>query len=351
MKIRRAKPAKKDILARPTRPFDPIGAGTPSEVLRRMQDTAFQGKQLGLAYEVWKKMLAADCTIMMGMSGAMVPAGMRRLVVRMIEHRLIDCLVSTGANFFHDFHETLGHYHYQGSHKADDVLLADNLIDRMYDVYADEEQFRRHDVRIGQFAASLDPGRAYTTREFLYRLGLELAKGARAEGILTAAARAGVPLYCPAVGDSSIGIGIACNRYQGGNHFLFDVIGDVVETARIAAESAATGVIYFGGGTPKNFIQQSEVTGILMNAKMSGHKYAIQCVTDAPHWGGLSGCTFEEAQSWGKIAKDAHMVTCHCDSTIAMPILVSALLEEKGRRKKRRGPRFGMGSVLTIGKK
>jgi deoxyhypusine synthase len=93
-----------------------------------MQGTAFQGKNLGVAFDVWKKMLADDCTIMMGMSGAMVPAGMRRLVVRMIENRLIDCLVSTGANFFHDLHETKGNYHYQGSHQMDDVLLAASTI-------------------------------------------------------------------------------------------------------------------------------------------------------------------------------------------------------------------------------
>jgi deoxyhypusine synthase len=107
-------------------------------------------------------------------------------------------------------------------------------------------------------------------------------------------------------------------------------------------------VIYFGGGTPKNFVQQTEVTAIIMNTGVTGHKYAVQVVTDAPHWGGLSGCTFEEAQSWGKIKKDAAMVTCHCDSTIAMPILVSALLEQKSLVKKRRRPKFTMGQELGI---
>lgn len=341
-------PAKADLLTTPTRPFDPIGASSASEILRRMQGTAFQGKQLGVAYEVWKKMLGDRCTIMMGMSGAMVPAGMRRVVVRMIENRLIDCLVSTGANFFHDLHETLGNYHYQGSAAMDDVVLAENLVDRMYDVLADEEKFREHDQWIGRFASTLDQTRAYTTREFLYLLGVELGKHAKEDGIVSAAAKAGIPLYCPAIADSSIGIGIAANRYSGGNRFLFDVIGDVVETARIVAESTATGVIYFGGGTPKNFVQQTEVTAIIMNTGVTGHKYAIQCVTDAPHWGGLSGCTFEEAQSWGKIAKDASMVTCHSDSTIAMPILVSAIMEDAALVGKRHRPKFTMGRELGV---
>jgi deoxyhypusine synthase len=338
---------KEEVLSSPTVPFDPIGATSASEILARMQGTGFQGKQLGLAFEVWKKMLADECVIMMGMSGAMVPAGMRKLVVRMIEHRLIDCLVSTGANFFHDLHETLGYTHYQGNPALDDVVLGENLIDRMYDVLADEEKFREHDLWIGEFAAQLDQSRAYTTREFLYRLGLELAKDAEEEGILTAAAKAGVPLFCPAIGDSSIGIGIACNRHGGGNSLLFDVIGDVAESTYLTRAARRTGVIYFGGGTPKNFIQQTEVTGMLVKYGVTGHTYAIQCVTDAPHWGGLSGCTFEEAQSWGKIAKDAMMVTCHCDSTIAMPILVSALLENRDLVARRKYPCFDMEKPLS----
>jgi deoxyhypusine synthase len=266
----------------------------------------------------------------------------------MIEYRLIDCLVSTGANFFHDLHETLGNFHYQGSPATDDVLLAENLVDRMYDVLADEAKFREHDQWIGRFAASLDQSRPYTTREFLHLLGLELGKHCKEDGIVSAAAKAGIPLYCPAIADSSIGIGIAANRYAGGNRFTFDVIGDVVETARIVADSEATGVIYFGGGTPKNFVQQTEVTAIIMNAGVTGHKYAIQCVTDSPHWGGLSGCTFEEAQSWGKIAKDASMVTCHSDSTIAMPILISALLEQRELVAKRHRPSFTQGRELGV---
>jgi deoxyhypusine synthase len=293
-------------------------------------------------------MLGDECTIFMGMSGAMVPAGMRRVVVRMIENRLIDCLVSTGANFFHDIHETLGHFHYQGSPHVDDVMLADNLVDRMYDVFADEEKFREHDLWIGRFAATLDQSRPYSTREFLYLLGLELAKRAKEDGIVTAAAKAGIPLYCPAIGDSSIGIGIATNRWSGGNRLVFDVVLDVLETARIAAESKATGVIYFGGGTPKNFIQQTEVTLLVMKENAEGHRYAIQVVTDSPQWGGLSGCTFEEAQSWGKIARTANMVTCHADSTIAMPLLATAMLEQKDLVAARKRPEFKMAAELEI---
>jgi deoxyhypusine synthase len=286
--------------------------------------------------------------IMMGMAGAMVPAGMRRLVVYLIQNRLIDCLVSTGANFFHDMHETIGRYHYQCAPNVDDVELQKNLIDRMYDTLVDEEEFREEDAFIGRFAGSLNLSRPYSTREFLNLIGKELSQRAKEDGIVTAAYKAGIPLYCPAVADSSIGIGIAEHRYLKKKAFTFDLIGDVLETARLAGESPASGVVYFGGGTPKNFVQQSEVTAAFIHRSSSGHKYALQVVTDAPHWGGLSGCTFEEAQSWGKIAHDAQMVTVHCDSTIAMPILVTALSEDIDLIRKRKKPKFEMGQELAF---
>ena len=339
---------KHEILSTPTRPLKIDAGKSVAALLEKMQGISFQGRNLANAYQVWKKMLGDRVMIMMGLSGAMVPAGMRRVVVYLIKNRLIDCLVSTGATFFHDIHETLGRLHFQCSPKIDDVHLQKNLIDRMYDTLADEEEFRQADAMIGAFAATLDQSRPYTTREFLYVLGKDLSRRAKEDGIVTAAYKAGIPLYCPAVGDSSIGIGIAENRYEGKNQFTFDVIGDVLETAHLASDAPNSGVVYFGGGTPKNFVQQTEVTAAFMHNSTEGHKYAIQVVIDAPHFGGLSGCTLEEAQSWGKIAHDASMVSVICDSTIAMPILVSALSENATLIKRRKKPVFEMGRELKF---
>lgn len=337
---------KHQILSTPTRPPSIDGRKSVGALLEKMQGISFQGRNLATAYQVWKRMLGDRVMIMMGVAGAMVPAGMRRLLVYLIKNRLIDCLVSTGATFFHDMHESLGRYHFQCSPDIDDVLLQKNLIDRMYDTLVDEEEFREEDAFIGRFAAQLDQSRPYTTREFLYLLGKEISRRSKDDGIVTTAYKARIPLYCPAIGDSSIGIGIAENRHLKKNQLTFDVIGDVLETAKLAGESPASGVIYFGGGTPKNFIQQSEVTATFMRQAHNGHKYALQVVTDAPHWGGLSGCTFEEAQSWGKIAHDASMVTTHCDSTIAMPMLVTAMSENRALIRKRKKPVFEMGRTL-----
>ncbi|MEZ5362177.1 MAG: deoxyhypusine synthase family protein [Bryobacterales bacterium] len=165
---------REQLLSKPTNPFQPKAGSTATDILERMADTAFQGRQLGQAFKTWRDMLAdPECTILMGMSGAMTPAGMRRLVRFMIENRLIDVLTSTGANFFHDIHETQGFFHYQGSPSLNDEMLGENLVDRVYDVLADEEQFREHDRWVGRFAGGLEQ-RAYTTREFLYLLGKDL---------------------------------------------------------------------------------------------------------------------------------------------------------------------------------
>jgi len=142
------------------------------------------------------------------------------------------------------------------------------------------------------------------------------------------AAKAGVPIYSPAISDSVHGLAIATGRVRSGHRLVFDVIGDVLETSHIALTSKGTGVIYVGGGTPKNFIQQAEVAAYIYARELPGHKYGVQITMDQPQWGGLSGCTFEEAQSWRKIAPDADFVTLNVEATVALPLIVSALAEE-----------------------
>ncbi|MBI5643666.1 MAG: deoxyhypusine synthase [Deltaproteobacteria bacterium] len=338
---------RKKYLKKTVKPVEiKAGAGV-EDLVRRMGDTAFQGRNLSAAVDIWEEMLKTKTTIFFGLAGAMVPAGMRELVVFLLKNRYIDCLVSTGANLFHDVHETLGRYHWQGSHQMNDTDLKDVGIDRIYDVFAVEEEFNAADKYIYNFAEGLEK-RPYTTREFLSLMGKDLASRGKAEGIVSTAYKSGVPIYCPAVADSSIGIALALK--DGDDHLIFDMIGDVKETAEIAARAKNTGVIYVGGGTPKNFIQQTEVTATLQCKDVEGHKYAIQVTADAPHWGGLSGCTFEEAQSWGKIAKKSSHVTVSSDATIALPMIVTALA---GRMKgyKRQAPKIDLKSSNKIAKR
>jgi deoxyhypusine synthase len=294
-------------------------------------------------------MLEGEATIFLGLAGAMVPAGMRQVMVYLIENRLIDCLVSTGANLFHDLHESLGRFHWQGSACADDKELARSKIYRIYDVLASEEEFDKTEEFVTDFSCSLEQDRAYTTREYFFLLGKELSNQGKEEGILTAAAKANLPIYCPAPGDSVFGTALAAAQVKEGNHLLFDVIKDIVEMVQIDCSARTTGVIFIGGGTPKNFIQQAELCGYIFDKELKGHEYAIQITTDSPQWGGLSGCTFDEARSWRKISPDAATVTVNCDATIALPIMVSALSERSAETiKDRKKPSFLMGRELTI---
>jgi deoxyhypusine synthase len=319
-------------LSTPIDPFRVDASLSACQLLERMAETSFQGRNLGTAFSIWKQMIEDQAYIFFGLAGAMVPAGMRRVVVFLLQNKLIDCLVSTGANLFHDCHETLGRKHFKGSAAVDDDELRQHQVDRIYDTFASDLEFQQTDRFISDFSSELPGDHPYTTREFLHLLGQRLSEELDEEGILTAAAKAKVPIYCPAIGDSSIAIALAVGGSDRPPAVQFDIVADVRETADLAAEADATGVIYVGGGTPKNFIQQTEVTAALRGEEVSGHRYAVQITADAPHWGGLSGCTFSEAQSWGKISRGARKVTVHCDATIALPLLASALadwLEER----------------------
>ena len=325
---------KKDdelLLGKPVESLQVDAGSDVGDLLRRMGDTAFQGKNLAVAVEIWADMLGSDTTIFLGLAGAMVPAGMRKLVAYLLKNRLVDCLVSTGANLFHDCHETIGELHYQGRHTADDVALREKGIDRIYDVFARDRAFIKTDRFIADVGSSLGGGKL-NTREFLYLLGKALLEKGKTRGILTSAYEARVPIYCPAISDSSIGIALAVAASNGAVIPQLDVISDVIESATLVADAAdCTGVIYVAGGTPKNFIQQTEVTAPLIGRPVKGHSYAIQLSVDPPHWGGLSGCTLEEAQSWGKVAKRAKKVTVYCDATIALPMVVHGLVQQHGQ--------------------
>jgi deoxyhypusine synthase len=322
------------------------------QILEKMERISFQGRSLGVAHRVWEKMLDDDVTIFMGLAGALSAGGLRMVIAYLIEHRFIDCLVSTGANLYHDLHETRGRRHYLGSHIATDAELAEERIDRVYDTFASEEEFCDNDVWIGDFAASLDP-RPYTSREFLNLLGGHLWTETMADGILTAAYRAAVPIFCPAIADSSIGMGLSQGRHKSPGAGQIDIIGDIVESANIVIRRPRTATIVLGGGTPKNFINQASVQAEFFSNEVGGHKYALQIVTDVPHFGGASGSTLEEAQSWGKLAADADRVTVHADATIALPILATALASSSAARvKSRRRPHFDPGrrDMLVEGK-
>jgi deoxyhypusine synthase len=319
----------------PVEPFRVDPELRADELLQRMERISFQGRNLATAHLIWQKMLDDDVTIFLGIAGALSAGGLRMVIADLIERRYVDCLVSTGANLYHDLHETRGRHHYVGSPSADDAELAAERIDRVYDTYADEEEFIDNDNWIADFACELE-ARPYTSREFLYRLGGHLWETTGHDGILAAAYRAKIPIFCPAIADSSIGMGLSQARQKKPGAGYIDIIGDIVESANLVICRPRTASIVIGGGTPKNFINQACVQAEFYSDAVSGHRYALQIVTDVPHFGGASGSTLEEAKSWGKVATDAAQVTVHADATIALPLLASALARSACDRAARR---------------
>src|SRR5882724_2611880 len=337
------------VLRNPTDPLSIDRDRSVAGLLEKMESISFQGRNLATAHQLWLSMLSDNCTVFMGLSGALVAAGMRKVVAHLIKNRYIDVLVTTGANMFADLHETLGRQHYIGSPDYDDLELRDMQVERIYDTFGSEVEFREADEWVGSFTNTLDHSRPYSTREFFFLLGRELSEISNEEGILTSAFKAKVPIFCPAIGDSSLGIGIAAARVDRKSQFQFDVVQDIIESAQIVSKSPSTGVIFFGGGSPKNFIQQAGLASVIFKSSVRGHKYGVQCVNEAPYLGGVSGSTFDEAQSWGKMARDAKTITVHCDSTIAMPMLATALTQTATKAtKQRRKPNFNQSRDLGI---
>jgi deoxyhypusine synthase len=270
---------------------------------------AYNGGALSRATDLCEEMFREKGTVrFFGLAGAMVPAGMGRIVSDLLEKGYIDVLVTTGANLTHDIIEAIGCRHYHGSASCSDVDLRREEINRIYDVYLPNEEFMQESL------ASLDPEKSYPITTLLLKLGCRLD-----QGILATAVRKGVPVYCPAVADSMIGL--QCWLFSQAARINVDAFADMRSLLDLCFSAEKAGAVLVGGGVPKNFILQS----MLMTPH--GFAYAVQLTGDRPDLGGLSGATLDEARSWGKITEHAKAVTVYGDATITLPVLVAAVLE------------------------
>lgn len=315
-----------------------------SQLLKEMEDTGFQGRKLAEAAEIWEKMIRdKDLTIVLGYAGSLSTTGQWKIINWLIENRYVDVLVSTGANISEDIVEAMGFSYWKGSHLASDEALFAAEINRYYDVYGHEPDYGKMTDLIVDCIKILDPKYSYSTREFLAELGKFLTeKGINS--IVAQAYQSKVPVFSPALVDSAYGEAILIAKMQGYN-LILDQAKDFKEFMGLGEKIKRTGVIYIGGGVPKDFIQLLAVSSSLQypdkkipqreDGRSRGsdpyfyypHQYAIQFTSDSPQWGGLSGCTFEEATSWGKEAKAANDIICYCDATIALPIVTHVLNE------------------------
>ncbi len=305
------------------------GAMTVDELIRQFTDSgSFGAGRLAAACDTYEKMLRdPECTIFLALSGAVVPAGMRTLVKDLVRSKLVDVIVSTGANMVHDAIEAVGGHHYRGSCLADDRELYKYHIFRIYDIYVPEEDYVKLDYRLAELydeIAAEQQGRSLASNEFAREIGKRLTDS---DSILRAAYEEGVPIFLPAVRDSEFGFihWLHASQQKEKKVLLVDAFKDVPTLCGICNKSPKNGMIVLGGGVPRNTVQSAAI------ASKKGMDYAIVVTTDHPEAGGLSGSTLKETISWGKVKGEADKVTVNGDATMIFPLIAASVLERLGR--------------------
>lgn len=282
------------------------------ELVRMMERCGFGARRLAEAVNIYEEMLYEDYTRVFTLAGAMVPAGMRNIISSLIRDGRIDALVSTGANLVHDVIEGYSH-HIRGDPLASDADLRDEGLSRIFDVYVEDDDFVKFEEILQE--ALPESSEPMTGTELLRILGSKIEDE---RSILRSAYDRRVPIFCPALSDSMIGL--QAWLYKQTRELIVDAFADVGELVEICYGAERSGIVMIGGGVPKNFALQS----MLVTPK--SFDLAIQLTTDRPEAGGLSGASLSEAVSWGKIGPEAKKVTVYGDATITFPLMVAATL-------------------------
>jgi len=288
-----------------------------SELVGEMKKSGVMGAgRIAKAADIFQQMIKdKDCTVFLGFAGAMVPGGMKNILIDMLENNVIDVLVVTGATLTHDLVEAIGFSHFQGTANVDDSKLNKENIDRIYDSFMPNEVYEKLEDFFEKNFEKL-PKEA-NIQELLWAIGSFVKE----KSILKTCYEKKIPIFCPAIADSGIGLMI-WGRIAAGKKIKVDAFGDMKEIMKIAWECKRAGVFYVGGGVPKNFIQQS------MQFAPKGADYGVQITTDTPQFGGSSGAELREGISWGKMSKKGKFVDVYCDATIALPLIWAAVKDK-----------------------
>jgi len=303
--------------------------------------TGYNARRLAEAAEIMRDMIDSDSTVCLTLAGALTPIGLGKTISALMEAGFIDWIVATGANVYHDLHFAYDLPVRQGHFDVDDDVLYSKQIVRIYDVYIKEMgtlQAQDIIVQKDMNSASGVPQNA-STADIGYALGRAAKKNGKYpdKSFLVKAYELGVPVYMPAIGDSSIGLNMLPLLLEG-KGVLPNVILDVAESAAILWKSKKSGGLELGGGVPKNFFQQTgPALYQILKIKEGGHDYLVQLTDARPDTGGLSGATLQEGKSWGKI-KTSHRgnVIVYGDSSVYFPLLSSYALSVCKRRKYKR---------------
>ena len=302
---------------------------TVGELIDQYGHAGIGAAQINEAVDVYAEMLSGDVTNVFGLAGAMVPSGMRQIVADLIRDGHIDALVTTGANLTHDTIEAIGGKHHHGELGETptetteyDERLRDEGVDRIYNVYLPQEHFALFEEHLREEVfPPLEEEGVVSIQRFTEVLGKANSEINDSEdidedaGIAAAAYEHDVPVYCPAVQDSVLGL--QAWMYSQTSSFSLDALADMTGLNDVAYEAEKAGAMIVGGGVPKNYVLQT------MLVVPGAYDYAVQLTMDPPQTGGLSGATLDEARSWGKLEKSARNVSVYADATITLPLVVA----------------------------
>ncbi|MFQ5887842.1 MAG: deoxyhypusine synthase [Candidatus Hydrothermarchaeales archaeon] len=275
---------------------------------------------LSKAVSIYKEMLQEKATIFLGISGPMVPAGLRTVITDMIKESYTDVVVTSGANVVHDMIEAFGGSHYLGSFNVDDRELRGEGIGRIGNVYTKTSDFETFEKRVQKILEEIDVGRRgnLSIKELLGEIGRNLDDNG---SFLRAAYEKEVPVFSPGIIDSMLGLQLWFFSQE--HKIVLNAVKDMGELADIVFNAEKTGAMFLGGGVPKHYIMGA-------NLLREGLDYAIQITLDREEAGSLSGARLEEGRSWGKAQEKSRVVTVVGDCTVLLPMILSALREELG---------------------
>jgi deoxyhypusine synthase len=325
MEIDRQK--KAEVLQRTIKHID-ITAHDPRGLINAYKEMSFSARELGRACEIYERMLQDErCTIILTIAGSSSAAGCMQAYVDLLRHNMVDIVVATGATVVDmDFFEALGFSHYRGTQFVDDRQLRDLYIDRIYDTCIDEEELQHCDGAIKEIADALEP-RPYSSRAFIAEMGRWLAanpgRAVKTGSLIQVAHELGVPVFCPAFSDSSAGFGLVAHQAERPDHHLsIDSVRDFHELTRLKVAAEDTGLLMIGGGSPKNFAQDTVVCAEILGHDVPMHKYSIQITVADVRDGACSSSSLKEAMSWGKVDAAAEQMV-FAEATLALPLLAA----------------------------
>jgi deoxyhypusine synthase len=306
---------------------------------------AFNAARLGEACHIFTdKMLAKgqNTTIGLTVAGALTPAGLGGCIIELMERGLVDFVISTGANLYHDLHYALNYTLRRGSPFVDDRVLYEEGVIRIYDVLFPAQVLLDTDRFIRDFLVTSRLSGPVSSAAFHHALGrhlLTVRPGCETYSVVASAAKCGVPIYTSSPGDSSIGMNVAYHELMNGSDLMIDPNKDVNEVCAIILAGEKNGAVILGGGSPKNFYLQGQPTlWEVYGIPKGGNDYFIQITTDQVVWGGLSGATPAEAVSWGKVNPGVlpDTVVTYADSTIAFPLFCEYVVGHRNGRRRRK---------------